>query len=145
MEKLLKDENNYKEHKYNEVENNMNKKVLTGLISILLIATVPLAIAQQDSETVPIEESTDVESQNLLGAALIAGYILNPEEVGLKTQAKAVALAYYEPGIIFKDKGVALGLKNVEFRANELLYMSEPNQLGLVLVAGLVTGFNINN
>lgn len=123
----------------------MNKKVLTGLISILLIATVPLAVAQQDSEPVAVEESPDVESQNLLGAALIAGYILNPQEVGLKTQAKAVALAYYEPGIILKDKGVALGLKNVEFRGGELLYMSEPNQLGLVLVAGLVTGFDINN
>ena len=123
----------------------MNKKVLTGLISILLIATVPLAVAQQDGEPVAVEESPDVESQNLLGAALIAGYILNPQEVGLKTQAKAVALAYYEPGIILKDKGVALGLKNVEFRGGELLYMSEPNQLGLVLVAGLVTGFNINN
>jgi len=131
--------------KYNEVEKNMNKKVLTGLISILLIATMPLAVAQQGTEPVAVEESPDAESQNLLGAAFIAGYIFNPQEVGLKTQAKAVALAYYEPGIIFKDKGLALGLKNVEFRAGELLYMSEPNQLGLVLVAGLVTGFNVNN
>jgi D-serine dehydratase len=123
----------------------MNKKVLTGLIGILLIATVPLAIAQQDTDAVPIEEeSSDVESQNILGAAFIAGYILNPQQVGLKTQAKAIALVYYEPGIIFKDRGVAFGLKTVSFREGKLLYMSEPNQLGLVLVAGLVTGFNVN-
>ena len=123
----------------------MNKKVLTGLIGILLIATVPLAIAQQDTEAIPVEEeSSDVESQNILGAAFIAGYILNPQQVGLKTQAKAIALVYYEPGIIFKDRGVAFGLKTVSFREGNLLYMSEPNQLGLVLVAGLVTGFNVN-
>lgn len=123
----------------------MNKKVLTGLIGILLIATMPLAVAQQETEIVPVEESTDTETQNLLGAALIAGYILNPQEVGLKTQAKAVALAYYEPGIIFKDRGIALGLKNVQFRPGNLLFMSEPNQFGLVLVAGMVTGFNVAN
>lgn len=123
----------------------MNKKVLTGLIGILLIATMPLAVAQQETETVPVEESTDAETQNLLGAALIAGYILNPQEVGLRTQAKAVALAYYEPGLIFKDRGVALGLKDVQFRPGNMLYMSEPNQLGLVLVAGMVTGFNVAN
>jgi hypothetical protein len=144
MEKLLKDENNYNQYKYNEVENNMNKKVLTGLIAILLIATMPLAVAQQDIEETPVEEETkDIEQQNLLGVALIAGYILNPQEVGLKTQAKAVALAYYEPGLIFKDRGLAIGLKNIEFRPGNMLYISEPNQLGLVLVAGMVTGFNI--
>ncbi len=122
----------------------MNKKILTVLIGILLVATMPLAIAQQDNEAVPIEESSDVESQNLLGAAFITGYILNPQQVGLKTQAKAVALIYYNPGIIFKDRGIALGLKTISFREGNFLYMSEPNQLGLVLVAGLVTGFNIN-
>ena len=122
----------------------MNKKILTVLIGILLVVTMPLAIAQQDTEADPIEESTDVETQNLLGAALITGYILNPQQVGLKTQAKAVALIYYEPGIIFKDRGVVLGLKTISFREGNYLYMSEPNQLGLVLVAGFVTGFNIN-
>lgn len=122
----------------------MNKKILTVLIGILLVATMPLAIAQQDNEAVPIKESSDVESQNLLGAAFITGYILNPQQVGLKTQAKAVALIYYNPGIIFKDRGIALGLKTISFREGNFLYMSEPNQLGLVLVAGLVTGFNIN-
>jgi len=121
----------------------MNKKLLTGLIGILLIATVPLAVSSQETE--PVEESTDVESQNIIGAALIAGYILNPQETGLKTRAKAVALAYYEPGLIFKEKGFAIGLKNVQFRPGNMLYMSEPNQLGLVLVAGMVTGFNIND
>jgi len=122
----------------------MNKKILTVLIGILLVAMMPLAIAQQDNEAVPIEESSDVESQNLLGAAFITGYILNPQQVGLKTQAKAVALIYYNPGIIFKDRGIALGLKTISFREGNFLYMSEPNQLGLVLVAGLVTGFSIN-
>ncbi len=122
----------------------MNKKILTVLIGILLVATMPLAIAQQDTEADPIEESTDVESQNIIGAAFITGYILNPQQVGFKTQAKAVALIYYEPGIIFKDRGVVLGLKTISFREGNYLYMSEPNQLGLVLVAGFVTGFNVN-
>ena len=122
----------------------MNKKILTVLIGILLVATMPLAIGQQDTEADPIQESSDVESQNILGVAFITGYILNPQQVGLKTQAKAVALIYYNPGIIFKDRGIVLGLKTISFREGNFLYMSEPNQLGLVLVAGLVSGFNIN-
>ena len=122
----------------------MNKKLLTVLIGILLVATMPLAIGQQDTEADPIQESSDVESQNILGVAFITGYILNPQQVGLKTQAKAVALIYYNPGIIFKDRGIVLGLKTISFREGNFLYMSEPNQLGLVLVAGLVSGFNIN-
>lgn len=145
MEKLLKEENNLYHKKYYEVENNMNKKLLTGLIGLLLIATVPLAVGQQDNEIVPVKETSERESQNILGTAFIAGYIFNPQQVGLKTRAKAVALVYYEPGLIFKDKGVALGLRNVAFRPGNLLYMSEPNQFGLVLVAGMVSGFNINN
>lgn len=122
----------------------MNKKLLTGFIGMLLVATMPLAIAQQQTEDIPVRDSTDVESQNLLGAAFIAGYIINPQQVGLKTQARAIALIYYEPGIIFKDRGVALGLKTVSFREGNLMFMSEPNNLGIVFVAGLVTGFNIN-
>ncbi len=123
----------------------MNKKLLTGLIGLLLIATVPLAVGQQENEIVPIKETSESESQNILGTAFIAGYIFNPEQGLLKTRAKAVALLYYEPGLIFKDKGVALGLKNVAFRPGNLLYMTEPNELGLVFVAGMVTGFSINN
>ena len=121
----------------------MRKKLLTIFIGFLLVATVPLAIAQQETEISPVQEDSDVESQNLLGIAFIAGFIMNPQKVGLKTEAKAVALIYYEPGIIFKDRGVAFGLKTVTFREGNLVYMSEPNELGLVLVAGMVTGFNV--
>lgn len=122
----------------------MTKKLLTIFIGFLLVGTIPLAIGQQETEISTVNEESDTESQNILGVAFIAGYILNPEKVGLKTSAKAVALVYYEPGIIFKDRGVALGLKTVSFREGSLTYMSEPNQLGLVLVAGMVTGFNVN-
>ncbi len=120
----------------------MNKKVLTGLIGILLIATMPLAIAQQDTDPITVEESADIESQNIIGAAFIAGVILNPQDVGLKTEARAVLLAYYEPGLIFKDRGIATGLRTIQFRGGQLLYMNELD-LGLVLVAGFVTGLNV--
>lgn len=119
----------------------MNKKILTVIIIIFLTSTVQLAVAQTDNEPVYIEESSDAESKNLIGATFILGFIIDPEENRLKTNAKAVFLFYYQPGIIFKDRGIVTGLRNVQFRAGRLLYMNEPNRLGIVFVAGLVTGF----
>lgn len=119
----------------------MNKKLLAGLACILLVATVPLAVAQQDVEPVIEEECLDVESQNILGAAFIAGVIFNPQDVGRRTQARAVLLAYYEPGLIFKDRGIAIG-NTVQFRGGQLLYMYELG-IGTWVVAGFVTGLNV--
>ncbi|MDG6218862.1 MAG: hypothetical protein QCI00_05435, partial [Candidatus Thermoplasmatota archaeon] len=75
------------------------------------------------------------------GAAFIAGVIFNPQDIGRKTQARAVLLAYYEPGLIFKDRGIAIG-RTVQFRGGQLLYMNELD-LGIWIVAGFVTGLNV--
>lgn len=116
----------------------MRKKIIAGILCLLMISTVPLTIGQTTEE----ETEPDVEPTSLIGVSFIAGLISKPQKIGNMVYAKSVVLAYYDRGLIMKDSGVSMGLKNVRFRDGELLYMSEPNDLGLVQVFGICTGFH---
>ena len=119
----------------------MKKKYIAGLLCVLMLASIPLSIGQASEEV--IIQSNDVEPHSLIGVTFVAGLIMNPQITGNFVNAKVIVLAYYDRGIITKDSGVVMGYKNVRFRQNDLLYMSEPGQLGLVQIAGLCTGFSI--
>jgi hypothetical protein len=84
----------------------------------------------------------DTDASSLIGVTFIAGYIMNPDKIGNRVSARALVLGYYDRGIIVKDTGVAI-LKQVQFREGSLVYMSEPNDFGMILVVGVVTGFNV--
>lgn len=116
----------------------MKKQYIAGLLCILLLATIPLATAQT-RQIIP----DDSEPQALFGVTFIAGYILNPERTGNYIKAKTVLLGYYDRGIIIKDTGISMGLKDVRFRDGNMLFMSEPGEFGLVQVIGICTGFYV--
>ena len=119
----------------------MKKKYIAGLLCALMLASIPLSIGQANEEV--IIQSNDAEPQSLIGVTFVAGLIMNPKITGNFVQAKAIVLAYYDRGIITKDSGVVMGFKDVRFRQNDLLYMSEPGQFGIVQIAGICTGFSI--
>ena len=125
----------------------MKKTYVAIFMCILMLVSIPLATAQQvttKSIAESIIESNDGQPQSLIGVTFIAGFISKPQEVGKFVQAKAVFLGYYDRGLIVKDSGIATGLKTVRFRAGDLLFMSEPNELGLVQVIGICTGFSVS-
>ena len=119
----------------------MEKKYIAGFLCVLMLAFIQLSVGHASEEV--IIQSNDVEPQSLVGVTFVAGLIMNPQITGNFVNAKVIVLAYYDRGIITKDSGVVMGYKNVRFRQNDLLYMSEPGQLGLVQIAGLCTGFSI--
>ena len=120
----------------------MKKKLIGLFIGIVMLSTVPLAVGQETVEEKIVSTNDVGDYGSVMGVTFMAGYVMNPKTVGLKTNAKAVVLGYYEKGLLQEDMGVAL-LKNVEFRAGNLLYMSEPNDFGLTLVIGICTGFDV--
>ncbi|MFO8078650.1 MAG: hypothetical protein R6U21_08435 [Thermoplasmatota archaeon] len=119
----------------------MKKKLIGLFLGIIMLSAVPLAVGQQTMEETTID-TDDAETNSLIGVTFVAGYITNPQKLGNRVSARALALAYYDRGIILKDSGIAI-LKQVNFRDGSLLYMSEPNDLGLTLVLGICTGFNV--
>lgn len=106
-----------------------------------MLISIPFTTVQAHQEI--ITQTQDEEPQSLIGVAFIAGIIMNPQTIGKYVQAKALVMAYYDRGLIFKDSGISMGFKNVRFKDGDLLYMSEPMAFGMVQVAGICTGFSI--
>jgi len=119
----------------------MKIKYIAGFICVLMLISIPLTTVQAHQEI--ITQTQDEEPQSLIGVAFIAGIIMNPQAIGKYVQAKALVMAYYDRGLIFKDSGISMGFKNVRFKDGDLLYMSEPMAFGMVQVAGICTGFSI--
>jgi hypothetical protein len=126
-----------------------NTKILAIFIVLLFIATAQSVYAQKNTEQkIATQENHDIESLNIGGTAFIVGFVLNPEEVGIsifrRIEAKAVVLAYHEPGVLRMNRNMGVALyKKIQFVEGNLFYMSEPNQFGLVFVAGRVTRFSV--
>ena len=118
----------------------MKKIYIAGFLCILMLASVPLAVSQASTEI--MIQSDLPEPQSLIGVTFIAGLLLNPQQIGNYVQGKAIVLGYYDRGLIVKDSGIIMGLKQVRFRPSALMYMSEPGDLGVVQVAGICTGFS---
>jgi hypothetical protein len=119
----------------------MKKQYIAGILCVLIIAMLPLATSRTiDSDPIIPKES---ETQALFGVTFIAGFIYNPERVGNIIRAKAVFLGYYDRGLLIKDSGIAIGLKDVRFRDGNMLYMSDPGEFGIVQVVGICTGFHV--
>jgi len=118
----------------------MRKKIIAGIFCLLMITTIPLTIGQ----TIEQETDPEIEPTSIIGVTFVAGFISKPQQIGNMIYAKSVLLAYYDRGLIVKDSGISMGLKNVRFRDGQLLYMSEPNQAGIVQVFGICSGFHAN-
>ncbi len=119
----------------------MNKKFIGLFIGLIMLSTIPLAAGQQSIEENVLSKKDD-QSTSIFGATVIAGYIMNPKYIGNRVTARALVLGYYDRGIIFKDSGIAV-LRQVQFKEGSLLYMSEPNDYGLIMVVGICTGFDV--
>jgi hypothetical protein len=119
----------------------MKKKLIGLFLGIMMLSTIPLAVGEQTMRET-INDNDDVETTSIVGVTFIAGIIFSQNRIGNRVYAKSLALAYYDRGLIFKDSGIAV-LKNVNFRDGDLLYMSELNSMGLVMVFGICTGFNV--
>ena len=116
----------------------MRKKYMGILLSILLVSTIPFTAGSVMASD-PVEKP-----QPLVGITFLVGYILKPDisERNIVT-AKAVLLFHYDRGLIIKESGIVTGLKNIRFRNNPLILLSEPDAFGGVMVVGVCTGFHI--
>lgn len=120
----------------------MKKKIISILICMIIVSTIQTVAEKTmdaDTEIEPKEEPT-----SLLGITIIAGYVLNPTETSLgRIEANAIALLYYDRGIIHRDAGIVTGLKKISFKDTSLLIINEQGPLGLTKVFGICTGFFI--
>jgi hypothetical protein len=120
----------------------MKKKIIGILISMMILSTIPV-VTGETIESEPMVE-TKMNSTSLFGLTIIAGYILNPTETQFgRINANAVALLYYDRGIIQKDSGILTGFQKISFKNTQLIYMNEPGPLGLSFVFGICSGFII--
>jgi hypothetical protein len=120
----------------------MINKIITIFSLILLLSLIPATSAiSLDYE--PNFEVNDNPTA-IFGVAFIAGFILNPEEsITGRISTNAVALIYYDRGIIKNDAGFLTGLKKVSFRKTSLLSIYEQDNYELARVFGLCSNFRI--
>lgn len=120
----------------------MKYKFITILCCLLLITILPISTAIP----VDLESNFGIEENptSIFGVAFIAGFIINPtESITGRINTNAVALFYYDRGIIKNDAGILTGLKKVSFRETSLLSISEQDSMGLVRIFGLCSNFRI--
>jgi hypothetical protein len=120
----------------------MKYKIMTIFCFLLLITIIPI------NSAIPMDIDSKFEigenPTSIFGVALIAGFIINPtQSITGRINSNAVALFYYDRGIIKNDAGLLTGLKKVSFRETSLLSMSEPDGMGLVRVFGICSNFRI--
>jgi len=120
----------------------MKKKIIGILICMMMLSTIPV-VAGTTMDVEPKVESKE-DPTSLLGVTFLAGFVLNPtESPNGRINANAVALLYYDRGIIKKDSGVVTGLRKVSFKNTQFLIVYEQESLGLARVFGICTGFRI--
>jgi hypothetical protein len=120
----------------------MKKKIISILFCLILITLIPIT----SGSSTDFEPNFEIEQRptSIIGVAFIAGFILNPTEtITGRINANAVALFYYDRGIIKEDAGILTGLKKVSFRETSLLSIYEQDSYGLVRVFGLCSNFRI--
>ena len=120
----------------------MKNKIISIFCLLLILTIIPIA----SGLSIDLEPNFEIEDNptSIFGVAFIAGVILNPTEtITGRINANAVALIYYDRGIIKNDVGILSGLKKVSFRKTSLLTISEQDNFGSSRVFGLCSNFRI--
>ena len=119
------------------------KKMIISIICLLIIFTI---IPVNSAVSVDLEPKLEFEDNptSIFGVAFIAGLILNPTEtITGRINANAVALVYYDRGIIKNDVGILTGLKKISFRKTSLLSIEEQAGFDSARVFGICSNFRI--
>jgi len=120
----------------------MKKKIIGILICMMMLSTIPVVVGNTINSKPKIE--LNEEPSSVVGITFVAGYVLNPTvTVFGRINANAIALLYYDRGIIQKDTGIVTGFKKVSFKETPLMIMNEQSSMGLTLVIGICSGFRI--
>jgi hypothetical protein len=120
----------------------MKIKIISIFCFLILISLIPAAsgISFEYEPNFEIDENPTA----IFGVAFIAGFILNPEEsITGRVSGNAIALVYYDRGIIKNDAGFLTGLKKVSFRKTSLLSIYEQDSYQSARVFGLCSSFRI--
>jgi len=119
------------------------KKMIISIICLLIIFTI---IPVNSAVSVDLEPKLEFEDNptSIFGVAFIAGLILNPTEtITGRINANAVALVYYDRGIIKNDVGILTGLKKISFRKTSLLSIEDQVGFDSARVFGICSNFRI--
>ena len=109
---------------------------------MMMLSTIPVVVGNTINSKPKIE--LNEEPSSVVGITFVAGYVLNPTvTVFGRINANAIALLYYDRGIIQKDTGIVTGFKKVSFKETPLMIMNEQSSMGLTLVIGICSGFRI--
>jgi hypothetical protein len=120
----------------------MMKKIIGILICMMMLSTIPVVVGNPTDSKPKID--LNEEPSSLVGITFVAGYVLNPTETVLgRINANAIALLYYDRGIIQRDTGIVTGFRKVSFKESPLMIMNEQGSMGLTLVIGICSGFRI--
>lgn len=107
-----------------------------------MLSTIPVVVGNTIDNKPKMELKE--EPSSIVGVTFVAGYVLNPTETVFgRINANAIALLYYDRGIIQKDTGIVTGFKKVSFKASSLMIMNEQSSMGLTFVIGICSGFRI--
>ena len=120
----------------------MKNKIISILFCLLIITIIPIS----NGVSIDFEPKFEIEESPtaIFGVAFIAGFLLNPTESFTgRINANAIALFYYDRGIIKDDAGFLTGLKKVSFKETSLLSINEQDNYGLARVFGLCSNFRI--
>ena len=119
------------------------KKKIISILCLLLIFTI---IPANSVVSIDLQPKIDFEENptSIFGVAFIAGIILNPTEtITGRINANAVALIYYDRGIIKNDVGLLTGLKKISFRKTSLLSIEDQIGFDSARVFGICSNFRI--
>jgi hypothetical protein len=120
----------------------MKYRIISVFCCLLIITIIPIT----SGITIDPEQKFEIKENPtaIFGVAFIAGFVLNPTEtIAGRINANAVALFYYDRGIIKDDAGFLTGLKKVSFRETSLLSIYETDSYDLARVFGLCSNFRI--
>ncbi len=120
----------------------MKNKIISIICCLIMIAIIPISSGLSIDFEPKLE--LDENPTSIFGVAFIAGLILNPtESVTGRINTNAIALFYYDRGIIKDDVGFLTGLKKVSFKETSLLSIYEQDSYGTARVFGLCSNFRI--
>ena len=120
----------------------MKRKIIGILICMMMLSTIPIVVGNTMDNKPKME--LNEEPSSVVGVTFVAGYVLNPTETVFgRINANAIALLYYDRGIIQKGTGIVTGFKKVSFKETPLMIMNEQSSMGLTLVIGICSGFRI--
>ena len=110
---------------------NVKRKILGILVCMLMLTTIPLAAGSIN------EETSDAETTDLIGRAIVRGFFMNPEYNGNDIQFRAIRIHY----TVFTATEMKLGVVRLKMCEVKNGLFSNIHTFGPLNNFGYIIGF----